>query len=200
MNFKFLQDKKIILLGLGRSNLALAKILDENGIAFEIRDADEQVTNFSVKNFEVKSRFGSNYLEDLDADIIFRSPGISYFCQELVSAKNHGVKISSEIELFFDVCPCKICGITGSDGKTTTTTLIYAILKKMGLDAFIGGNIGTPIISQVNKMKRNSIAVVELSSFQLASMQKSPQISVITNVSPNHLDIHRLCIHNHASI
>ncbi|MDR1364710.1 MAG: UDP-N-acetylmuramoyl-L-alanine--D-glutamate ligase [Oscillospiraceae bacterium] len=191
MNFKFLHNKKIMLLGLGRSNLALAKILNKNSIDFEIRDASEQVINFNFNNSKVKFRFGSDYLKDLDFDIIFRSPGVSYSCQELILARNRGAKISSEIELFFDICPCKICGITGSDGKTTTTTLIYKILKKMGLNVFIGGNIGTPIISKINKIKKHSIAIVELSSFQLISMQKSPQISVITNVSPNHLDVHK---------
>ncbi|MBE7031891.1 MAG: UDP-N-acetylmuramoyl-L-alanine--D-glutamate ligase [Ruminococcaceae bacterium] len=136
---------------------------------------------------------GEDYLKDIpeDTEIIFKTPGLRGDVPELVKAQKNGVEITSEMELFFKLCPCKIIAVTGSDGKTTTTTLIGEMLKKEGYTCHIGGNIGKPLIGEVEKMTEKDIAVLELSSFQLFSMRQSPDIAVITNVTPNHLDWHK---------
>ena len=127
----------------------------------------------------------------MNADIIFRTPGMKFYMPELVNAKNNGTVITSEMEVFFDLCPCKIIAVTGSDGKTTTTTIISEILKKQGYTVHLGGNIGRPLLPDIETILPEDVAVVELSSFQLISMRKSPDIAVVTNLAPNHLDIHK---------
>jgi UDP-N-acetylmuramoylalanine--D-glutamate ligase len=134
---------------------------------------------------------GENYLENLNEDIIFKTPGISIYTPELANAKNSGCTITSEMEMFFELCPADIIGVTGSDGKTTTTTLIFEMLKKMGYNCHLGGNIGRPLLYEIENISAGDKVVVELSSFQLQTMKKKPKIAVITNVSPNHLDFHR---------
>lgn len=134
---------------------------------------------------------GEDYLEELcDFDIIFRTPGLLPFDPHLVAAKNSGAEITSEMELFFRLCPCRIAAVTGSDGKTTTTTIISELLKAQGYTVHLGGNIGKPLLCEVDLMKPDDFAVLELSSFQLHSMYCLPDIAVITNISPNHLDKH----------
>jgi UDP-N-acetylmuramoylalanine--D-glutamate ligase len=183
--FTFLRNKKIALLGFGRSNRAVADILINSGIPFVICDKNE---NLDLSKYPNADRvLGPNYIENLSKfDLVFRTPAVPYFSDFL-----HNVKTCSEIELFFDVCPCKIIGVTGSDGKTTVSTLISKILRESGFTVYLGGNIGTPLISKALKIKPNDVVVAELSSFQLISIKKSPQIAVLTNISPNHLDIHK---------
>lgn len=125
------------------------------------------------------------------ADIIFRTPGMSYYLPELVQAREQGVVVTSEMEVFFDLCPCRIYAVTGSDGKTTTTTIISEMLKAAGKTVHLGGNIGCPLLPKVEEIRKDDVAVVELSSFQLISMRKSPDVAVVTNLAPNHLDIHK---------
>lgn len=134
---------------------------------------------------------GENYLQLDDMDIVFRTPGMSFYMEELEHLREIGVVVTSEMELFFELCPCKIIAVTGSDGKTTTTTIISEFLKREAKTVHLGGNIGTPLLPEIERIKKDDIAVVELSSFQLISMRKSPDIAVVTNLSPNHLDIHK---------
>lgn len=196
--YKFLnkiKNKKIIICGLGLSNTYLIKLLFEFGISITVYDSkieskiDPEIIKY-IKLNRIKHRFGSNYIDDMDCDIIIRTPGISYLSPMILKARENNTVITSEIEIFFDLCPCKTIGITGSDGKTTVTTIISEILKNSGRKVFTGGNIGIPLLPKLNKIKENDIVVAELSSFQLMSMRKSPDIAVVTNLSPNHLDVH----------
>ena len=134
---------------------------------------------------------GENYLKDIDSEIIFRTPGMKFHLPELDGYRRQGRVVTSEMEVFFDLCPCRIIAVTGSDGKTTTTTLISEFLKKQGYTVHLGGNIGRALLPVVDSIDSSDFAVVELSSFQLISMRKSPDIAVVTNVAPNHLDIHK---------
>ncbi|MBO5725522.1 MAG: UDP-N-acetylmuramoyl-L-alanine--D-glutamate ligase [Clostridia bacterium] len=134
---------------------------------------------------------GENYLDNLEVDIIFRTPGMSFNLPELKEARKRGIAVTSEMEVFFDLCDAKIFAVTGSDGKTTTTTLIAKMLESEGYTVHVGGNIGTPLLPRIEQIKSDDYVVVELSSFQLISMRKSPDVAVVTNVAPNHLDIHK---------
>ena len=190
--FEYLKNKSISLLGFGKSNRAVASLLNELGLNFQVRDKHEcygMLENF--KNSKIDSFFGENYLEDLNCDIIFRTPVIRPDIQEISEAVKYGSICSSEIDLFLKFCPTKnIFAVTGSDGKSTTTSLIYEILKSSGKDVFLGGNIGIPIISQIDNISNDSFVVLELSSFQLISCNINPKVSIITNISENHLDWH----------
>jgi UDP-N-acetylmuramoylalanine--D-glutamate ligase len=135
-------------------------------------------------------RLGEDYLENLDFDIIFRTPGLLPSHPSLESAKAKGAVITSEMELFFALCPCKTIAITGSDGKTTTSSIIAELLRAGGRRVHLGGNIGKPLLTDIPDMKQNDIAVLELSSFQLHSINIRPDVAIITNISPNHLDVH----------
>ncbi|MBQ3817427.1 MAG: UDP-N-acetylmuramoyl-L-alanine--D-glutamate ligase [Clostridia bacterium] len=136
-------------------------------------------------------RLGENYLSHLEVDIIFRTPGMSFNLPELEDARKRGIAVTSEMEVFFDLCPATVFAVTGSDGKTTTTTLIAKMLEAEGKRVFVGGNIGKPLLPEIENIKPEDFVVVELSSFQLISMRKSPDIAVVTNIAPNHLDIHK---------
>ena len=144
-----------------------------------------------AKEYGAELLLGENYLSEIDADIVFRSPGTPFYKDELVALRNKGVVLTSEMEVFFDLCPCRIIAVTGSDGKTTTTTIISEFLKAAGLNVHLGGNIGKPLLPEIESVNDDDCAVVELSSFQLISMRKSPDIAVVTNLAPNHLDIHK---------
>ncbi len=191
----FVKNKNIAILGIGISNLPLVKMLAKFGANVTVRDKKpysqikDLINNTGVQN--IKLMTGENYLENLNEDIIFKTPGISIYTPELANAKNSGCTITSEMEMFFELCPADIIGVTGSDGKTTTTTLIFEMLKKMGYNCHLGGNIGRPLLYEIENISAGDKVVVELSSFQLQTMKKSPKIAVITNVSPNHLDFHR---------
>lgn len=138
----------------------------------------------------VKLICGENYLDDIGEEYIFRTPGVRYDKPGLLRAAARGSVLTSEMELFFEVTPARIIGVTGSDGKTTTTTVIYRMLAEAGYKVYVGGNIGHPLLPEAEYMTGKDIAVVELSSFQLHTMKRSPEISVVTNVTPNHLDYH----------
>ena len=136
--------------------------------------------------------FGENYLEKLVGfDLIFRSPSCLPTVPELELEAQRGAIITTEIEMLIEMSPAKVIGVTGSDGKTTTTSLIASILKKAGYNTWIGGNIGTPLFTKLPEIKEDDIVVLELSSFQLMGMKVSPSISVITNITPNHLNVHK---------
>lgn len=189
--YDYLKNKKIILLGFGKSNSAIANVLDDLKINFEIRDKNNCSNKLNFKNSKVNHIFGENYSENLDCDIIFRSPGIRPDIEGINLAVRNGAILSSEIDLFMKFCPSKnIFAVTGSDGKSTTTSIIYEILKSSGKNVFLGGNIGTPIISQLNKISSDSYVVLELSSFQLMDLNINPKIAIISNISENHLDWH----------
>lgn len=189
--------KKVAVLGLGVSNMPLIKMLSSLG-AFvtgcdkkEEKDFDKNSLDI-LKAYTKKLYLGDEYLDHLsEQDMIFKTPGIHPDILELKKARDEGVLVTSEMEVFFSVCPCKIIAVTGSDGKTTTTTLISEILKRNGKNVYIGGNIGTPLLDKAPDMKSEDICVVELSSFQLQTMDKSADIAVITNIAPNHLDYHK---------
>lgn len=194
--FNSLKGKRIMICGLGISNIHLIPMLSGSGaqvIACDARDKDglSQETLDILKSEAIEYRLGPRYMEKLDADIIIRAPGMNFFSEALKRARSLGIVVTSEMEIFFNLCPCKIIGITGSDGKTTVTTVISEILKISRERIHIGGNIGIPLLPRISDIKEGDIAVVELSSFQLMSMKKSPQVAVITNISPNHLDVHK---------
>ena len=189
------KGRKIAFCGLGRSNFPLINMYKSFGAdvtACDKRSFDE-LGDIAVKLQEsgVKLSLGETYLKNLDADVLFRTPGMNYNMPELVALREKGIEITSEMETFFELCPCKIIAVTGSDGKTTTTTIISEFLKAEGKKVHLGGNIGKPLLPEVFDISPEDFAVVELSSFQLISMKKSPHISVVTNITPNHLDVHK---------
>lgn len=190
-----LKGKRIALIGIGRSNLPLITLFSSYGAlvtACDKRSYDELGEYAKLaQESGAKLLLGDNYLDNLDADIVLRTPGMKFYLDKLTDMRNKGVVVTSEMELFFDLCPCKIIAVTGSDGKTTTTTIISEILKKAGKTVHLGGNIGKPLLPEIENINSDDIAVVELSSFQLISMRKSPDIAVVTNIEPNHLDIHK---------
>jgi len=193
--FSSLKDKKIAVLGLGVSNRPLVRLLLEYGCRVTGCDRtpreklDDAVLELEQSGCSL--RLGDTYLEDVDADIVFRTPGMHPGNPAIGQLRAMGAEITSEMEVFFEVCPCTILAVTGSDGKTTTTTLISEMLKADGKTVWLGGNIGMPLLNLVPQMRETDYAVVELSSFQLMDMQRSPHIAVITNLSPNHLDVHK---------
>ena len=144
-----------------------------------------------LESLGAELRLGPDYLRGLDQDVIFRTPGLRPDVSELLLAQAKGSVVTSEMEVFFQVCPCHTIAVTGSDGKTTTTTIIAELLKKAGYHTFVGGNIGKPLLPDVDGMVPEDYAVLELSSFQLMTMDQSPEIAVVTNLAPNHLDVHK---------
>ena len=194
--YKSLHNKKVSFIGLGRSHRQLLPMFASKGAIVTLRDkrTREQIGEEADKleALGIKLTLGENYLENLcEEDIILRTPGMNYFTPALQQARESGAFVTSEMELFFDLCPCKIYAVTGSDGKTTTTTVISEFLKAQGFSVFLGGNIGFPLLPRIEQIGPDDRAVVELSSFQLISMRKSPDVAVITNVAPNHLDVHK---------
>ena len=193
--FSSLKNKKIAVLGLGVSNRPLVRLLLEFGCDVtgcdrtEREKLDDEVLQLEAAG--CKLRLGATYLEDLEADVVFRTPGMHPGNPALEALRSRGAEVTSEMEVFFAVCPCKILAVTGSDGKTTTTTLISEMLKAEGKTVWLGGNIGTPLLPLVRQMQPDDYAVVELSSFQLMDMTRSPSVAVVTNLSPNHLDVHK---------
>ena len=193
--FKSVKGKKVAFIGLGTSNLPLIKLFADKGA--KVIGCDRQPLEKLGENGEKAIRYGAelilgeDYLKDIDADIIFRSPGTQPDKPELIKLRENGKVLTSEMEVFFDLCPCKMIAVTGSDGKTTTTTIISELLKAEGKTVHLGGNIGKPLLPEIESVNEDDFAVVELSSFQLISMRKSPDIAVVTNLAPNHLDWHK---------
>lgn len=190
-----LQSKSVAVIGIGISNRPLIEMLLSRGITVTACDRkDRPALGALAEELERKGcrlRLGEGYLRDLTEDIIFRTPGMRPDLPELTAAVTRGSRLTSEMEVFFDVCPCPIIAVTGSDGKTTTTTMIAELLRRSGKTVHLGGNIGHPLLAEAGGMKAEDIAVLELSSFQLMTMSKSPHIAVVTNLAPNHLDVHK---------
>lgn len=188
-----LEGKSIAVVGYGVSNAPLTELLLSRKLDVTVCDKRNEDQFEDAKNLKAhgaKLRLGADYLENLHEDVIFRTPGLHPFTPQLQNAVKNGSILTSEMEAFFAVCPCHTIAITGSDGKTTTSTLIATLLKESGHTVFLGGNIGAPLLNKVPQMKAEDFAVLELSSFQLHSMKCKPNIAVITNISPNHLDVH----------
>ena len=189
-----IQNKSVAVIGIGVSNTPLIRLLLKSGIDLTAcdkrsrEDLGELGDELAAKG--CKLQLGENYLQGLHQDIIFRTPGLRPNVPELLAAIAQGSVLTSEMEVFFAVCPCPIIAVTGSDGKTTTTTIIAELLKAAGNTVHVGGNIGNPLLCEADTMKSTDFAVLELSSFQLMTMQKSPHIAVVTNLAPNHLDMH----------
>ncbi len=193
--FDYISKERVAFCGIGISNLPL--IYKFKGLGADVYACDRRTreqlgtTADELEKAGIKLVLGADYLKNLDVDIIFRTPGMNFNLTELAEARKRGIIVTSEMEVFFDLCPCKLFAVTGSDGKTTTTTLIAKMLETQGYTVHLGGNIGRPLLPIIDKINADDCAVVELSSFQLISMRKSPNVSVITNVAPNHLDVHK---------
>ena len=189
-----IKGKKIAFIGIGVSHAELIEICAKKGARVTLcdkREAKDIPEYTALSSLGVIFKTGVDYLNDIDADIIFRTPGMYFNNPILTKYRKSGICVTSEMELFFELCPCKIYAITGSDGKTTTSNLIARMLEGSGKKVHLGGNLGRALLPICDKIEKNDIAVVELSSFQLISMRKSPDVAVITNVAPNHLDVHR---------
>lgn len=193
--FEQIRGKKIAMCGIGISNTPL--IMRFLNMGAKVYACDRRTrdligdTAAEIEKAGAELRLGENYLDNLEVDIIFRTPGMNWNLPELEEARKKGIAVTSEMEVFFDLCPATIFAITGSDGKTTTTTLIAKMLEAEGKRVFVGGNIGKPLLPEIENITKDDFVVVELSSFQLISMRKSPDVAVVTNVAPNHLDVHR---------
>jgi len=189
------KDKKIAVLGLGVSNRPLVRLLLEAGCTVTgcdrtPREKLEQEV-LELESLGCTLSVGDGYLDTVEADVLFRTPGMHPGHPAIEALRQRGAEVTSEMEVFFEVCPCDIIAVTGSDGKTTTTTLVSEMLKAAGRKVWLGGNIGTPLLPLVDQMQESDLAVVELSSFQLMDMRRSPCRALITNLSPNHLDVHK---------
>ncbi|MBQ9412442.1 MAG: UDP-N-acetylmuramoyl-L-alanine--D-glutamate ligase [Oscillospiraceae bacterium] len=187
-----LRGKTVAVAGVGVSNLPLLRLLAAAGIDVTACDQHEKEhfgADYAALSAQgVKWSLGSGYLDDLHYDVVFRTPGLHP--NKLKAGLGVHTVVTSEMEAFFQVCPCDIVAVTGSDGKTTTTTVISEILKAAGRRVWVGGNIGTPLLDKAPGMDSGDICVLELSSFQLMTMSQAPRIAVVTNLAPNHLDIH----------
>ena len=193
--FENLRGKSVAVLGLGVSNRPLVRLLLEFGCVVsggdrtEREKLDEEV--LELEKMGCKLYLGERFYEEMTAEVAFRTPGMHPDSPAVRALREKGAKITSEMEAFFQVCPCDIMAVTGSDGKTTTTTLISKMLEAEGKKVWLGGNIGTPLLPLTRQMTADDIAVVELSSFQLMDMEHSPRVAVLTNLAPNHLDVHK---------
>lgn len=193
---KFIKGRRVAVVGIGVSNRPLIYFLLSLGAqvsAFDKKN-EEQLKDIAkeLKKDGVKIVLGDNYLDNLTGyEVIFKTPSMRIDNPALVKARQQGAYITSEMEEFIKYCPGKVYGITGSDGKTTTTTLVYNMLKEEGYKTWVGGNIGTPLFSHIEEIKKEDKIVLELSSFQLMTINVSPEIALVTNLSPNHLDIHK---------
>lgn len=194
--FNTLRHKKVAVIGMGVSNMPLIEKMLDAGLDVTACDKrTREAFGGQIEQLEqrgLKVCLGPDYLEHLEAsDVIFRTPGMRPDLPQLVHAVENGAELTSEMEVFFQLCPCRIIAVTGSDGKTTTTTIISGILKAAGYRTFVGGNIGHPLLCEVDEIHPDDMVVLELSSFQLMTMKQSASISVVTNLAPNHLDVHK---------
>ena len=193
--FERMKGKKAAVIGVGVTNNDLIRLFLQKGISVTVcdRKSEEQLGGLygEWKALGAEFSLGEAYLDAIyAADMIFRAPGVYFHHPALKKARNMGIPVTSEMEVFFDLCPCKIYAITGSDGKTTTTTLISEFLSAQGKTVHKGGNIGRALLPIIESISEDDAAVVELSSFQLISMRRSPDVAVVTNIAPNHLDVH----------
>ena len=193
--FENLRGKKALVLGLGVSNRPLVRLLLQYGI--DVTGCDKTPREkldaevLELERMGAKLHLGETYLTGISGDIAFRTPGLHPEKPELAALRAAGTKITSEMEAFFEVCPCPIIGVTGSDGKTTTTTLIAELLRHAGHRVWVGGNIGTPLLDKAEEIRPEDKVVLELSSFQLMDLHHSCHTAVVTNLAPNHLDMHK---------
>ena len=190
-----LQNKTVAVIGIGVSNRPLIELLLDRDVAVTACDKKSRealgAVGDELEAHGCRLKLGEGYLSGLTEDVIFRTPGMRPDLPQLTEAVQRGSVLTSEMEVFFDVCPCPKIAVTGSDGKTTTTTIIAELLKRAGKTVHLGGNIGHPLLAETGTMKPEDVAVLELSSFQLMTMARSPHIAVITNLAPNHLDVHK---------
>ena len=190
-----IKNKKIAVLGLGVSNRPLVKLLLSAGCSVigcdRVSREKAEEGLLELETLGCTLSLGDTYLDNVEADILFRTPGMHPGHPAIEALRSRGAMVTSEMEIFFEVCPCRILAVTGSDGKTTTTTLISEMLKAEGYKVWLGGNIGTPLLPLVREMQETDMAVVELSSFQLMDMTRSPSRALVTNLAPNHLDVHK---------
>ncbi len=190
-----IKRKSVSVIGIGISNRPLIRYLRSLGARVTARDRRSRAELGEIvpelEALGVTLRLGDDYLEELPEEVIFKTPGMRFDEPALCRARAAGASVTSEMEVFFDVCPAKIIAVTGSDGKTTTTTLIHQMLQRSGHKTWLGGNIGNPLLVETERMSPEDWVVLELSSFQLHTMKKSPHIAVMTNISPNHLDMHK---------
>ena len=192
----FINGKNVAVVGIGVSNIPLINFLVKLGAevtAFDMKEENELgkiASEFKSKG--VKLELGKGYLEKLTGfEVVFKTPSMRIDCEALVRAKNEGAYITSEMEEFVKYCKGKIYGVTGSDGKTTTTTIISKLLEAQGYKTWVGGNIGTPLFSNIEEINADDMVVLELSSFQLMTMDSPIDVAVVTNLAPNHLDMHK---------
>lgn len=192
---EFIKGKNVAVVGIGVSNIPLIRFLVKLGAkvtAFDKKNREE--LGDIAKEFDALSvalELGEGYLDKLSGfDVVFKTPSMRIDCDALIKVKNEGAYITSEMEEFVRYCKGKVYGITGSDGKTTTTTIISRLLKEAGYKTWVGGNIGTPLFSNIEEIKEDDKVVLELSSFQLMTMNTSIDVAVVTNLAPNHLDMH----------
>lgn len=194
--FNSIKDKRVAFIGVGVSHTELIRVFLSKGISCVICDKryEDEFDALLLEDFRSRGcefSLGEDYLEEIfNCDIVFRTPGMYYNDPTLTKARRAGVVVTSEMETFFDLCPCKTYALTGSDGKTTTTTLVSEFLKSEGKRVHLGGNIGKALLPLVETISESDVAVCELSSFQLISMRESPDVAGITNIRPNHLNVH----------
>lgn len=195
--FSDMKNKKIAFIGVGVSHTDLIKLFCAKELDVTVCDkkTEEQMKEYTeLSAAGAKFSLGESYLDGMAEgkyDVVFRTPGMYYYNDVLTSARHHGTAVTSEMEVFFDLCPCPIYAVTGSDGKTTTTTIIAELLAAEGKTVHKGGNIGRALLPIIEEVKEDDAAVVELSSFQLISMRRSPDVAAITNITPNHLNVHK---------
>lgn len=195
--FDEIKDKKIAFIGVGVSHTDLIRLFLSKGFDVTVCDRKQsgEMKEYSeLSSMDAKFDLGDGYLEKISEggyDVIFRTPGMYYNSPALAAARSNGSAVTSEMEVFFDLCPCPIFAITGSDGKTTTTTITAELLSACGRRVHKGGNIGRALLPIIEDIREEDAAVVELSSFQLISMRSSPRYAAITNITPNHLNVHK---------
>ncbi len=195
--YRSLRGRRVAFIGTGVTNQQCIELFARCGAQITLCDKKPDIDAFgpyaqALRKLDIRFSLGEHYLDGLAGqEMIMRTPGFEYYTPELVAAREAGAEVTSEMELFFRLCPCKIVAVTGSDGKTTTTTLIAKILEAAGYTVHLGGNLGRALLPVVDAIAATDVAVVELSSFQLISMRQSPEVAVVTNVTPNHLDHHK---------
>ena len=191
----YIKGKSVCVIRIGISNTPLIRFLLKHGAIVTACDKKERDSLGDIADTLISEgvtlKLGKDYLKDIDADIVFKTPGIRYDVPELLELKEKGTYITSEMEEFLKICPATVYAVTGSDGKTTTTTLIYTLLKEQGYTCHVGGNIGAPLLDRIDEIGKDDFVILELSSFQLHTITTSPHVAVITNLSPNHLDWHK---------
>ena len=190
------KGRKVGFIGIGVSHIETMCLYAKKGAVVSAYDRKSRLAVgeelcCQLEKAGITLHLGEDYLSHIDDELVFRTPGMYFYHPALVALREKGVMIVSEMEVFFSLCPCKTYGVTGSDGKTTTTTLIATMLQRAGRRVFLGGNIGKALLPLIEEIEETDVAVVELSSFQLISMRSSPDVAVVTNVAPNHLDVHK---------